>query len=224
MENFNNKYIQEINMGFLWFNKKGDGSEEKWDQLHKGLKASFSNIKRDFEHSMGHIDHLHSKKEEHHSRLTKIEERLVLLEQMLLDFRGKKSKVERSTIERVQSFNHSESFMNVQTIKNLTPSQKQVVFLLLQSKNPLNYQAIADKVGSNIVTVRRHINDIKRAGVKVKEKISVKNRSKVFYLNDELKKELRQKKVKVKVDSEGNMGENSSEEGIEVVPVRDYIG
>jgi len=224
MENFNNKYIQEIDMGFLWFNKKRDGSEEKWDQLHKGLKASFSNIKRDFEHSMGHIDHLHSKKEEHHGRLTKIEERLVLLEQMLLDFRGKKTKVERSTIEHVQSFNHSESFMNVQIVKNLTPSQKQVVFLLLQSKNPLNYQAIANSVGSSIVTVRRHINDIKRSGVKVKEKISVKNRSKVFYLDNELKEELGQKKVKVKVDSEGNKGENDSEEGIEVVPVRDYIG
>ncbi|MBU1245775.1 MAG: HTH domain-containing protein [Nanoarchaeota archaeon] len=211
-------------MGFLWFKKKEGDSEEKINQLHSSLKSSFSNIKRDFEHSMGHIDHLHSKKEEHHGRLTKIEERLILLEQMLLDLKGKKSKVGRSTIERVQSFNHSESFMNVQTIKNLTPSQKQVVFLLLQSKNPLNYQVIADKVGSSIVTVRRHINDIKRAGVEVKEKISVKNRSKVFYLNDELKEELGQKKVKGRVDSEGNMGGNSSEEGIEVVPVRDYIG
>ena len=211
-------------MGFLWFNKKRDGQEEKWDQLHKGLRASFSNIKQDFDHSMGHIDHLHSKKEEHHSRLTKIEERLILLEQMLHDIKGKKDKVQRSTIERVQSFNHSESFMNVQIVKNLTPSQKQVVFLLLNSKNPLNYQVIADQVGSSIVTVRRHINDIKRAGVEVKEKISVKNRSKVFYLDEELKGILNPKKSKVKVDSEGNKGENNSERGIEVVPVRDYIG
>ena len=150
--------------------------------------------------------------------------RLILLEQMLHDIKGKKDKVQRSTIERVQSFNHSESFMNVQIVKNLTPSQKQVVFLLLNSKNPLNYQVIADQVGSSIVTVRRHINDIKRAGVEVKEKISVKNRSKVFYLDEELKGILNPKKSKVKVDSEGNKGENNSERGIEVVPVRDYIG
>jgi len=211
-------------MGFLWFKKKEGDSEEKINQLHSSLKSSFSNIKRDFEHTMGHIDHLHSKKEEHHGRLTKIEERLILLEQMLHDIKGKKIKVERSTIERVQSFNHSESFMNVQTVKNLTPSQKQVVFLLLQSKNPLNYQAIADQVGSNIVTVRRHINDIKRAGVGIKEKISVRNRSKVFYLDAELKEALKNKKVKVRVDSEGNKGEKDSEEGLEVVSVRDYIG
>ncbi len=209
-------------MGFLWFRKKEDDFEEKWDNLHSGLKNSFSNIKKDLEHVMKNIEHLHSKKDEHHSRLENVEKKLVLMEEILEELRKnheKGVKNERSMIEHVQSFNRSTSFMNVQIIKNLTPAQKQVVILLLNSKNPMSYKMIADQIGISIVTIRRHINDIKRAGVKIREKVSVKNRIKVFYLDDKLREDLSKKSDKVIV-----RGEKEVEEPIKPSKVRDYIG
>jgi len=209
-------------MGFLWFKKKEDNFEDKWDELHSGLKNSFSNIKKDFDHVMKNIDHLHSRKDEHHTRIENLEKKLILLEEILEEFRKNKEKgvrSERSTIERVQSFNRSTSFMNVQMIKNLTPSQKQVVILLLNSKNPMSYKTIADQLEISIVTIRRHINDIKRAGVRIREKVSVKNRIKVFYLDDKLKEDLLKKGEKVIVREE-----KQDEEPEKPVKVRDYIG
>jgi predicted ArsR family transcriptional regulator len=77
--------------------------------------------------------------------------------------------------------------MNVQSLKNLTPAQKQILALMSYTNGPLCYDDMSKKLGLNIVTVRRHLNDIKRSGIKVEEKVSVRGRKKVFLLDKKTK-------------------------------------
>ena len=64
---------------------------------------------------------------------------------------------------------------------------------------PLGYEDIAKSLGLNIVTVRRHVNDIFKIGLPIKEKVDVRNRRKLFYLDGETKnKVIEIEKIRVK--------------------------
>lgn len=163
--------------------KKGDFNKKLAD-LSNNLKASFSSIKNDFSKVGDWISFLSKKSSEHDEKLEKIEQKLnELLEQ------------KAEAIERVQSFKRSsEPFMPVHErsiavqSSNLTPIQKKVIMLLLGSGVGMMYEELAKKLNLNIVTVRRHINDIKRAGFDIKEKTESSSQRKVFFLGNEGKK------------------------------------
>ena len=88
--------------------------------------------------------------------------------------------------------------MNVQSLKNLkeilTPAQKRVIQLLNSTEIPLEYEDIAKSLGISIVTVRRHINDMKKMGFQVKEKMNINTKRKVFYIERGIKKAIQGKK------------------------------
>lgn len=163
--------------------KKGD-FDKKLADLSNNLKASFSSIKGDFSKVGDWISFLSKKSNEHDEKLEKIEQKLNdLLEQ------------KADTIECIQSFNRSsDPFINVHErsigvqSSNLTPIQKKVVMLLFGSGVGMRYEELAKKLNLNIVTIRRHINDIKRAGFDIKEKRESSNLRKVFFLGNEGKK------------------------------------
>lgn len=179
-----------------WFFKKK--VNHRWKHLHKTLENSFLNIKKDFEHVHDLIKKIESKKDEHHSNIEKILERLERLERSVYA-ENRHYNAYKPQFERVQSFNRSvQSFMNIQDIKRLTPAQQQVIALLMGAGGPMDYEDIAKQLGLNVVTARRHINDITRVGFRINKKVSVKTRRKMFYLDEKVKNMLIEKGIKTR--------------------------
>lgn len=180
-----------------WLFRKRD---DKLDRLHKNLEQSFSSLRGEMNSVGKWIGHFKGKHEKHDGKFNQIFKKIDSIEEQILTINEKlgdqiKEHIEHSiAIERVQSFNRSDqSFMNVQSgrsIDNLTPAQKQVLALLVYAGGPLDYEDIAGKLGLNIVTIRRHINDMKRSGIGIKEKVSVKNRRKLIYVDQKVRDRL----------------------------------
>jgi len=188
----------------FWLFKKRD--DHKWKTLHKSLKNSFENIKGDIAEISGGF---HEKHGHHEKRLKEIEEKLGYIIDIIENNEkiDKKYSVDESAIECVQSFNRSnqsfnrsnQSVMNIKSFEKLTPAQKEVITLLVYMDKPLGYEDLAKNLGLNIVTVRRHVNDIFKIGLPIREKVDVRNRRKLFYLEREVKnKVIEAEKVRVK--------------------------
>jgi len=187
--------------------------EDRFDNIHKNLEHSFTNLKGEMNSVGKWINHFKEKHEKHDHRFDELFRKMSSVEEQIGILNGRlevqiKEDNDRSiAIERIQSFNRSDqSFMNVQSVnsvENLTPAQKQVLALLVLAGGPLDYEDIATKLGLNIVTIRRHINDLKRAGIDIKEKVSVKNRRKLIYVDQEVKERVQSiEKKKKRVRSE----------------------
>jgi DNA-binding MarR family transcriptional regulator len=189
-------------MGFWIFGKK---ESDKVQDLKENLKNSFSNIKNDIlsvhrvleNFKDKHIHH-ENKHEKHDERLTKLEEEI----EKIYDFlENSNRRLERRSIvhERSIAFNRSnQSFMNVQSLENLknnlTPAQKNVLQLLDSAETPLEYEEIARELGLSIITIRRHVNDIKKMGFNVGEKTNINKNRKLFFLEKKIKKAIRKVK------------------------------
>jgi len=187
-----------------WLFKRKEDVHDRVKTLNKSLERSFYHLKNDMSNVNEWILHFKDKHRKHDDDFSELFTRIKMIEQAIERLNGQIKKedievineeIDRSiAIERVQSFNRSDqSFMNVQSVRSigsLTPAQKQMLALLLYAGGPLDYNDIAVKLKLNIVTVRRHINDIKRSGVDIKEKVSVKNRRKMVYVDKELREEI----------------------------------
>ena len=189
-------------MAFWFFGKK---KNEEIGKLKSNLKYSFSNIKKDMDSVNKMVDNFKEKHDRHDKRHYHHETRLEKIEQDLAEIREILEKTifesprgfERSSIhERSIAFKHSnQSFMNVQNLKNvLTPAQKRVIRLLMIAETPVEYEDIAKELKLNIITIRRHINDVKRLGFEIVERINTENNRKVFYIEKEVKKMIKAKK------------------------------
>ncbi|MBI2110541.1 HTH domain-containing protein [Candidatus Woesearchaeota archaeon] len=174
-------------MRFWIFGKKK--SDHVVDELHKRTSESFSLVKKEMEKVGAWINHLDSHRKLHHGKINEIEKRLFVLEELM------KGAVQTDH-SNVQSFNRVQSrsvqsFMNVQSLdilsERITPKEKKVIMCLLEAGMPLEYSDIAKKLGISIVTTRRHINDIKKSGFKIEEKMNVDTKRKVFYIKNEVK-------------------------------------
>src|SRR3989338_189718 len=184
---FNNTRISRRLMGFLFFGKKRDDAE--LEEMHKRVSESFSRVKKDIDKIGGWISHLDHHKKTHDSRIEELERRIIAVEHHL---RGSAT-IERSSI---QSFNRdqsrsNQSFMNVQSLSDkITPKEKRVILCLLEAQMPLEYSEIAKKLEVSVITTRRHINDIKKSGFKIEEKMNTLTKRKVFYIDQRTKKAL----------------------------------
>jgi len=185
-------------MVFWLFKKRSDYKIKK---IHNMMENSFSNIKKDIGSVSLWINHFKGKHKEHEDSFDKlikeIEEIKKMVEKHMEEHHFERSIGRSIAIERVQSFKHSnQSFMNVQNqpLKDkLTPSQKRVLNLLDKTSIPLDYETIANELKLSIITVRRHINDIKKV-FEIKEMMDVDRGRKVFYIGKEAKISLKHKK------------------------------
>ena len=178
-------------MGFWVFGKK----EDKIKRIENNIRHSFSHIKNDISLVNKFLNHLTHKNEKHENRFEKIEQELVNLRQIISEIPRREDG--RSIVhERSIAFNRSnQSFMNVQSLKNsITPAQKRVIHVLSLTDVPLEYESLAKELKLNIVTVRRHLNDIKKMGFDIKEKINIENGRKVFFMEKLIKRAIMSKK------------------------------
>src|SRR3989338_7405429 len=182
---FNNTRISRRLMGFLFFGKKRDDAE--LEEMHKRVSESFSRVKKDIDKIGGWISHLDHHKKTHDSRIEELERRILAVEHHL---RGSAT-IERSSVQsfnRVQS-RSNQSFMNVQSLSDkITPKEKNVILCLLESDFPLEYSMLAKKLGISVITTRRHINDIKKSGFNIEERMDVNTKRKVFFIKNEIKR------------------------------------
>lgn len=184
-------------MAFWFFGKKKDDEIVK---IKDNLKNSFSNIKRDVGLINELLDHFRSKHSEHDQRFERLERNLAEIKQLLAKKSTVNERLERSIVhERSRAFKRSnQSFMNVQSLKrlkeNLTPAQKRVIQLLNVTEIPLQYEDMAKELGVSVITVRRHMNDMKKIGFQVREKFNIDTKRKVFYLENVVKGAIRSKK------------------------------
>ncbi len=177
-------------MAFWFFGKEKD---DKIKKIEGNLKDSFSNIRKDFKFVHDFLDHFGKKHDDHDQRFEKLEKELELLKNLIVQEPVVDD--ERSIIhERSIAINRSnQSFMNVQSLKNnITPAQKKVIHVLSVTDLPLEYEDLAKELGISIITVRRHLNDLKKMGFNVKEKVNIENSRKVFFLEKTTKKAIMQ--------------------------------
>ena len=187
----------------FWFFKKKDDHEIH--KLKENLNHSFSNIKNDIQSVHNVLKHFKEKHERHdekhnlhNERFNKIEDQISRIYEILAQ--NNRHSSERSIVhERSRAFKRSDqSFMNVQSLQNLkenlTPAQKRIIQLLNLAEIPLEYGDLAKELKISVITVRRHINDIKRMGFDIKEKMNVDTKRKIFYIESGLKRAIRSKK------------------------------
>ena len=173
----------------------GNKKEDKIKKIEGDLKNSFSNIKRDFSTVHEFLNHFRKKHDDHDKRFERIERELEMLQNLIAQTPS--SDDERSIVQsRSIAFNRSiDPFMNVQSLKNtITPAQKKVIHALSLAEIPLEYEDLAKELGLSIVTIRRHLNDLKRMGFDVKEKINIENGRKVFFIERAVKKAIMRRK------------------------------
>ena len=173
----------------------GNKKEDKIKKIEGDLKNSFSNIKRDFSTVHEFLNHFRKKHDDHDERFERIERELEMLQNLIAQTPS--SDDERSIVQsRSIAFNRSiDPFMNVQSLKNtITPAQKKVIHALSLAEIPLEYEDLAKELGLSIVTIRRHLNDLKRMGFDVKEKINIENGRKVFFIERAVKKAIMRRK------------------------------
>jgi len=179
----------------FWFFKKKRDDEIK--NIHGIIEKSFSNVKKDMGNLSSWIHHFKGKHEEHNDSFDKLMNDIEYIKKIFENHvEEHHSEEERSiAIERVQSFNRSnQSFMNVQVLKDkLTPSQKKVINLLSKANIPLDYETIAKELKLSIITIRRHINDIKKV-FELKEMSDIDRGRKVFYIDKKTRMTLKRKK------------------------------
>ena len=203
-----------------WFFKREENSNQldtKFKLLDENIRGSFVHIKEDMKKIGDWIDFFNSKEKDQKEKLQRLEWKIETLEDQLSrkkEHHDVEKVVEkeversnsRSNFEHVQPFNRSvQPFMNVQTdvqpynftfprrnsdVDILTPAQKRVLGLLLYSGGPMDYSEIARRLEINEVTARRHMNDLKRAGVEVKRKVSDNGRKNLFFIDKQLKEQL----------------------------------
>ncbi len=187
-------------MGFWFFSRKKD---DEINKLKNNLNGSFSNIKKDISLINGVLSFFKEKHQDYDRKFERLERDFAYMGGILEEIR-KKSTVKniplRSSVhERSRAFKRSnQAFMNVQSLQNLkenlTPAQKRVIQMLNLAEIPLEYEDIAKDLKLSIVTIRRHISDIKRMGFDVKEKMNIDTKRKVFYIEKEIKKAIRSKR------------------------------
>ena len=174
-------------MVFRFFRKKKEADIE---QLQKVMHNSFKTVKDDMKNVSSWIYHFndrHSKHDQSFEQLIKEVQNLKKTYEQHIEYHH--SENQRSSVhEHVQSFERSNSsFMNVQSLKNkLTPSQKIVLELFNRANIPLDYGTIANELKLNVVTARRHVNDIRKL-IEIKEMRDVDRGRKVFYLDKKAK-------------------------------------
>lgn len=215
-------------MGFLWFRKKEDNLDEKFKDLHFGLKNSFSNIKKDFEHVISRVDHLHSKKDEHHNKLDKLDKRLREIEVFFEMMKEKEAEfIHKGALSKqsVQTGRTGVVRTAVQTpvfqtgflgkLKSLTPTERNLVWSLVNTDLKLSYDDISVVIGKDKSTVRGLMNSVRRKYDDIVSEATEENGRKRFFIEEDIKSE---------VMRDFKHAQKAKKNGKKMAQVRDYIG
>ena len=197
-------------MSFLWFGKKGD------DVLKEEVKSSFDNIKIDISKIGTWIYHLHTQDNTHNEKISELYDEILKIKE---DIDGIKNFIsffdnqisnrvfkqtptpvyKQTAVEGVQTRVQTP----VQTpifnafLKNLSMSEKAIVWIVLNSEMKLSCEDISALLGKDKATIRGQLNSIKRKNDSlIMEQIEL-NGKKRYYVDPRIK-EMIVKQLRVK--------------------------
>ncbi|MEM2462945.1 MAG: hypothetical protein QXI41_01360 [Candidatus Pacearchaeota archaeon] len=205
-------------MGFLWFGKKRDELKE--------IRESFENIKQDMMHISGWIKHLNAKNKHLEASFEHLSEEILKIKEDIDDI--KSGLLMLKTIDKRRVFKHQQTGVYKQTgvqgvqtrvqtgvqtplfdeiLKNLTSSERVIVWILLNSDLKLSCEDLAALLGKQKNTIRGQINSIKQKSESLLEEVLEKNGKKRYYINEKVREILMRslkKKAKQKRKSESS--------------------
>ncbi|UCD20773.1 MAG: hypothetical protein JSW08_03305 [archaeon] len=187
-------------MGFLFFGKRGDKFKE--------IRDSFDAVKGDISHISGWIKHLHTKDKHFEEKFEHLMEEILQIKEDIDGIKNPALMLKHPPKQEV--FKHKHLFKHKQTgvqsvqtpvqtlqktpffneiLSSLSPSERLIVWILLNSDMKLSCENVAALLGKQKNTVRGQINSIKQKG---KELISeaIDGNKKRYSISDEVRENL----------------------------------
>ena len=193
----------------FWFFKKRVEKQE-FEQLKHGVQTGFNSIKQDVGNLSKWIKHLDSNNSELKGEILSIKDDLSMIKD---DVENLKNLI--SIIENAGLFKHRQTVFNKQTavydvlnsvqtgvqtafFGNLTPSERAIMIVLLNSDMKLSYEDLAAMLGKRKSTIRGQINTIRQKSEGLVEEIVVENNKKRVYIPEKAKEFLlKTRKVRI---------------------------
>ena len=216
----------------FWIFKKKDGENSRIDIVEDAVKESFNHIKKDISSLSGwvkhfkdqHFDHhvniqnTHDKVDEAHRRINELESTLYELADKLeavqtpVQIKQEQTVVRPNTRLDMSKQPSKQAKTTVQTdkfSKGLTPMERAIVSVLLNTDMKLTYDDLSIAIGRDKSTIRGQMNNIKQKRENLiyevleptgrkRFYIDEKTKGKVFKERNTIKKSSRVVKVRVK--------------------------
>jgi predicted transcriptional regulator len=187
-------------MSFLWFGKRRE------DVLNREIKSSFENIKGDINKIGSWIDHLHTRDGRHDEKISKLYDEILKIKEDVDGIKNFISFFDNQISNRVfkqppTAVDKQTAVEGVQTrvqtpvqtpifnafLKNLSVSEKTIVWVVLNSEMKLSCEDISALLGKDKATVRGQLNSIKRKNDSlIMEQIEL-NGKKRYYVDPRIK-------------------------------------
>ncbi|MCX6741748.1 MAG: hypothetical protein NTX24_01055 [Candidatus Pacearchaeota archaeon] len=187
-------------MSFLWFGKRRE------EVLNREIKSSFENIKGDISKIGSWIDHLHTHDGKHDEKISELYDEILKIKEDIDGIKNFISFFDNQISNRV--FKQTSTAVDKQTavegvqtrvqtpvqtpifnafLKNLSASEKTIVWVVLNSEMKLSCEDISALLGKDKATVRGQLNSIKRkSDTLIMEQIEL-NGKKRYYVDPRIK-------------------------------------
>lgn len=197
----------------FWFFKKKVEKQE-FEQLKHGVQTGFNSVKQDVGNLGKWIKHLDSNNSELKNEISSIKDDLSSIKDEIKNLKNLVFMAEYNGLlkQGPAVFNKQTaaySVLNtvqtgVQTsfFSNLTPSEKAIIIVLLNSDMKFSYEDLAAMLGKRKSTIRGQINSIKQKSEGLVEEIVGENNKKRVYIPEKAK-EFLLKTRKVRVSNKG---------------------
>lgn len=182
----------------FWFFKKRVEKQE-FEQLKQGVQTGFNSVKQDIGNLSKWIKHLDSNNSGLKNEISSIKDDLSTIKDEVENLKNLISIIENAGLfkQRSMVFNKQTAVYgvlnsvqtDVQTgfFNNLTPSERAIMIVLLNSDMKLSYEDLAAMLGKRKSTVRGQINSIRQKSEGLVEEIVVENNKKRIYIPEKAK-------------------------------------
>lgn len=194
---------------FGLFKKK---TEDK--QLKEEIKDSFNQVKKDFNHLAGWIEHLNTQEKANTEAIGSIKENLLDLQKEILEL--KRATTFLNPAQNIAKNEHqqtnatkqalpvdvqatNQTAVQTDNLSNLTLMERALIWALLNSEMHLSYEDLSVALGKEKSTIRGQINSIRQKMPGILSEIRENNGKKRVFISKEGKERLT-KTIKVKIN------------------------
>lgn len=185
---------------FGFFHKKV--KKEEFEQLKQAVQTGFNSVKQDVGSLTKWIRHLDSKDSELKNEislikddLSMVKEELEILKNMLeIISKGGLFKQKQTLFNKQTAvdgvLNSVQTGVQTAFFGNLTPNERAIIFVLLNSDMKLSYEDIAAMLGKRKSTIRGQVNSIRQKSEGLIEELVGENNKKRVFIPEKVKETL----------------------------------
>ncbi|MEK6873123.1 MAG: hypothetical protein AABW90_03895 [Nanoarchaeota archaeon] len=182
----------------FWFFRKNVEKEE-FEQHKHGVQTGFNSVKQDISNLSNWIKHLNSNNSELKNEISVVNDDLSTIKDDIKNLKNLISMAENTRLfkQRPTTFNKQTTVYgvlnSVQTgvqtafFSNLTPSERAIIIVLLNSDMKLSYEDLAAMLGKRKSTIRGQINSIRQKSEGLIEEVIGENNKKRVYIPEKAK-------------------------------------